>query len=75
MTPLDPVSSLLAAVDAEGGRGPHRCAGMTMVRLEFRVALGQLLARTRSITLAGAVRMSGMPEVGPAYVPLAVAAA
>ena len=57
------------------GRGPHRCAGMAMARLEFRIALGQLLARTRSIAMAGDVRMSGMPEVGPVYVPLAVEAA
>lgn len=54
------------------GRGPHRCAGMVMARLEFRIALRELLARTGSIALAGDVRMSGMPEVGPVFVPLAV---
>lgn len=54
------------------GRGPHRCAGMAMARMEFRIALRELLARTRSIELAGEVRMSGMPEVGPVYVPLKV---
>ena len=57
------------------GRGPHRCAGMAMARLEFRIALRELLARTRSIEMAGDVRMSGMPEVGPVYVPLAVTGA
>ena len=56
------------------GRGPHRCAGMAMARLEFRIALRELLARTSRIELAGDVRMSGMPEVGPVYVPLKVAA-
>lgn len=55
------------------GRGPHRCAGMAMARMEFRIALRELLARTRRIELAGDVRMSGMPEVGPVYVPLKVA--
>lgn len=57
------------------GRGPHRCAGMAMARTEFRIALRQLLERTRSIALDGEVRMSGMPEVGPVYVPLRVVAA
>ena len=57
------------------GRGPHRCAGMAMARTEFRIALRQLLERTRSIALDGEVRMSGMPEVGPVYVPLKVVAA
>lgn len=57
------------------GRGPHRCAGMAMARMEFRIALRELLARTSRIELAGAPRMSGMPEVGPVYVPLKVTAA
>lgn len=57
------------------GRGPHRCAGMAMARLEFRIALRELLARTSRIELDGNVRMSGMPEVGPVYVPLKVTAA
>jgi len=56
------------------GRGPHRCAGMAMARMEFRIALRELLARTSRIELAGDVRMSGMPEVGPVYVPLRVTA-
>ena len=57
------------------GRGPHRCAGMGMARLEFQIAFRGLLDATRSITLAGEVRMSGMPEVGPVHVPLRVVAA
>lgn len=57
------------------GRGPHRCAGMNMARLEFQIALRSLLSMTSSITMAGDVRMSGMPEVGPVYVPLHVTAA
>lgn len=55
------------------GRGPHRCAGMAMARTELQIAIRELLAATRTIALAGDVRMSGMPEVGPIYVPLRVA--
>lgn len=54
------------------GRGPHRCAGMSMARVEFQIALRGLLSATRSIEMAGEVRMSGMPEVGPVFVPLKV---
>ncbi len=57
------------------GRGPHRCAGMSMARLEFQIAFRALLDRTASIEMAGDPRMSGMPEVGPVYVPLKVTAA
>jgi cytochrome P450 len=54
------------------GRGPHRCAGMVLARTELRIAIHELLAATTMIALAGDVRMSGMPEVGPIYVPLTV---
>jgi cytochrome P450 len=54
------------------GGGPHRCAGMAMARVELQIAVRELLAATRSFSLAGEVRMSGMPEVGPVHVPLAV---
>jgi cytochrome P450 len=54
------------------GRGPHRCAGMALARTELRIAIHELLAATTMIALAGDVRMSGMPEVGPIYVPLTV---
>jgi cytochrome P450 len=54
------------------GRGPHRCAGMAMARQELQIAVAGLLAKTSAIRMAGEVRMSGMPEVGPVYVPLAV---
>lgn len=54
------------------GAGPHRCAGMAMARVELQIAIRELLAATESFSLAGEVRMSGMPEVGPVYVPLAV---
>ncbi|MDH7975208.1 cytochrome P450 [Sphingomonas sp. AR_OL41] len=55
------------------GRGPHRCAGMAMARVELQIAIRELLAATSAIDLDGEVRMSGMPEVGPVYVPLRVA--
>ena len=55
------------------GRGPHRCAGMSMARLEFQIAFRTLLDRTTSIEMSGDPRMSGMPEVGPVYAPLKVA--
>lgn len=54
------------------GRGPHRCAGMAMARTELQIAIRELLAATKTVALAGDVRMSGMPEVGPIYVPLRV---
>lgn len=54
------------------GRGPHRCAGMAMARVELQIAIRELLAATSEIALDGEVRMSGMPEVGPIYVPLRV---
>jgi cytochrome P450 len=52
------------------GRGPHRCAGMALARIELQIALRELLAATQDIALAGEIRMAGMPEVGPVYVPL-----
>ncbi len=52
------------------GRGPHMCAGVPLARQLLRVALEALLDKTSHFELAGEVRMSGMPEVGPLYVPL-----
>lgn len=54
------------------GRGPHRCAGMPLARLELKIALQRLLARTRHFEVCGPLVMSGMPEVGPISVPLRV---
>lgn len=54
------------------GSGPHRCAGAPMARIMLQAAVGALLAGTSSFELDGAVKMSGMPEVGPVYVPLRV---
>lgn len=54
------------------GRGPHMCAGMPLARQQLRIALHELLAQTRTIELAGEIKMSGMPEIGPIAVPLRV---
>ena len=55
------------------GRGPHRCAGMPLARLELRVMLEELLVRTSRFRLAGPLHLSGMPEIGPISVPLSLA--
>jgi cytochrome P450 len=52
------------------GRGPHRCAGMSLARLELQVGLRKLLEMTSHFELCGEIVMSGMPEVGPISVPL-----
>jgi len=52
------------------GRGPHRCAGMPLARLELKIALERLLARTSHFEVSGPIHLSGMPEVGPISVPL-----
>ncbi len=52
------------------GRGPHMCAGVPLARQLLRVSLDALLQKTSHFELSGDVRMSGMPEVGPLYVPL-----
>lgn len=52
------------------GRGPHMCAGVPLARQLLRVSLDALLEKTSHFELSGEVRMSGMPEVGPLYVPL-----
>ncbi len=52
------------------GRGPHRCAGVPLARMQLRIALQELLTRTRRFEVSGPIRMSGMPEVGPIAVPM-----
>jgi cytochrome P450 len=56
------------------GRGPHRCAGMALARLELKIGVERLLARTSHFEVCGPIVMSGMPEVGPISVPLRVTA-
>lgn len=52
------------------GRGPHNCVGAGLARLELRVSLEVLLARTRSIELAGPIGPTRMPEIGALSVPV-----
>ena len=52
------------------GRGPHRCAGMPLARLELRIALEELLALTRHFEVDGPIEPTLMPEVGARSVPL-----
>lgn len=46
------------------GRGPHHCPGAGLARLELRIALEELLARTRSFQIAGPIVPTRMPEIG-----------
>jgi cytochrome P450 len=53
------------------GNGIHKCPGELLARLELRIFLEELLARTRSFSLAGEVELSRWPEYGPRVLPLA----
>jgi len=57
------------------GMGPHRCAGMPIAKQEFKIALTELLARTKRFEVSGDIKMSQMPEVGPLSVPMVFEAA
>lgn len=52
------------------GRGPHYCAGAALARLELRVMLEELLARTHHFALDGELVMTPFPEIGPWQVPM-----
>jgi cytochrome P450 len=52
------------------GRGPHKCVGAPLARLELRVAMEELLARTSRFTLNGAIKPTRFPEIGGLEVPL-----
>ena len=57
------------------GRGAHQCAGAGLVRLELRIFLEELLARTRSLALEGELEMTRLPELGPTSTPVRFEAA
>lgn len=52
------------------GRGPHHCPGAALGRLELRIALEELLARTSRFELNGEVVPTQFPEIGAMSVPL-----
>jgi cytochrome P450 len=52
------------------GHGPHKCPGATAGRLEVRLFLEELLARTERFELAGEPTMLGWPVYGPELLPL-----
>ena len=52
------------------GRGPHNCPGASLGRLELRVALEELLARTSRFELDGPIVPTRFPEIGALSVPL-----
>ena len=52
------------------GRGPHNCPGAALGRMELRVALEELLARTSAFELAGDIVATRFPEIGAMSVPL-----
>ena len=53
------------------GRGIHQCIGAPLARLEVRIALEELLARTSSFSLAGPVARPAWPRLGVDRLPLA----
>jgi cytochrome P450 len=52
------------------GNGVHKCPGELLARLELRVFVEELLARTDSFALDGAVTHARWPEYGPRSLPL-----
>jgi cytochrome P450 len=54
------------------GHGPHKCPGSHVARLELRVVLEELLARTERFELDGPVEMVPWPLYGPASLPLRI---
>jgi cytochrome P450 len=55
------------------GHGTHKCLGAPLARLEMRVALEELLARTKNFTLDGSVEWADWPEFGPTALPIRIA--
>jgi cytochrome P450 len=57
------------------GNGVHKCPGEALARLELRVFLEQLLARTQRFALDGEAENAPWPEYGPKLLPLRFVAA
>jgi cytochrome P450 len=54
------------------GRGAHYCAGAALARVELRVMLEELLARSQHFEVDGDIVMTPFPEIGPWQVPLRI---
>ena len=52
------------------GRGAHNCPGAGLGRLQIRVAIEEVLKRTRGFKVIGDVEMTRWPEYGPLTAPL-----
>lgn len=52
------------------GRGPHNCPGLHIARMQLRVAMEELLGRTRGFHLSGQVQPTRFPEIGALSVPV-----
>ncbi|HEU4623873.1 MAG TPA: cytochrome P450 [Steroidobacteraceae bacterium] len=52
------------------GHGPHHCPGAGLARLQLRVTLEELLARTRELQLVGPIKPTRCPEIGALSVPV-----
>ncbi len=52
------------------GRGPHNCPGAGLGRLQIRLALEEVLARTKGFEIIGDIEMTRWPEYGPLTAPL-----
>lgn len=54
------------------GNGVHKCPGELLARLELRVFVEELLARTEDFALDGPVTPARWPEYGPRTLPLRI---
>lgn len=52
------------------GRGPHNCPGLYIGRMQLRVSIEELLARTKGFSLAGDIVPTRFPEIGALSVPV-----
>lgn len=52
------------------GNGVHKCPGEALARLQLRVFLEELLARTTEVALDGEVELAQWPEYGPSSLPV-----
>jgi cytochrome P450 len=52
------------------GRGIHRCIGMDLARLELRVKIEEVLARTSWVELAGEPVRTTFIRLGVSYLPV-----